>query len=409
MCGSSMREILSRKTIGLAVGLAFAVLLVGCDGMGPADRTQPSPDAEAMQREVDAALVIPNLSERFIALGATLSGLTAENAPGAGAAYAENIIIVRGCEVRPFASAWGRLDPAAAIEFALNLQRHGSQRRREAISEVVASWAAIGEGKDAMDFLATLAPGSEDQRVVARNLATGLAGLGNWDGAIRVLGGIPDGEPRDMLLFKVYRELLRTEPDGIRNFVDSIPVDAPNNLKAKAFARSLALLASLNPDYAREWFQKHMLTDYATGEAIKNILDGLVIQDPSEAVRWLASVPPSAARDDGLRDAAYRWLKGNPGDAYEYLRPQLHKAEFAPAIFPFAQFMILQDPKDAVDWARRVPHPVERYKVLTQALIKWGRIDRRAVVQWVRETPEVDEAVRKEVVKALKIEPHELT
>jgi hypothetical protein len=55
------------------------------------------------------------------------------------------------------------------------------------------------------------------------------------------------------------------------------------------------------------------------------------------------------------------------------------------------------------------PHPVERYKVLTQALIKWGRLDRKAVVQWVRETPEVDEAVRKEVVKALKIEPHELT
>jgi hypothetical protein len=400
-----------RKTHSLPVSLTFALvtgLLLGCDGMGSAPGATASLNAEQMQREVGIALAHSNLSERFIALGAVLSELTAENAPGAGAAYAENIVIVQSCEIRPFASAWGRLDASAAIDFALNLRRRGSQRRREAISEVVASWAALGEGKAALDFLATLPSESEDRRVVANNLATALAALGNWEASIVVLGEIPDNEPRDMLLFKVFRELMRTDPDGIRNFVDLIPPDAPNNLKAKAFERALSLIVSLNVEYARNWFDEHVFTDYASGGAITQMLNGLVIQNPSEALRWLVNMPPSSDRDAGLRDAAYRWLKSDPSGAYAYLRPELHRAEFAPAIFPFAQYMILQDPRDAVDWARRVPHAQERFRVLTQALLRWGRIDRKAVVQWVRATPGVDESVRQEVIDVLEIKSHEL-
>jgi len=273
----------------------------------------------------------------------------------------------------------------------------------------VASWAAQGEGKAAIDFLASLPPESEDRRVVANNLAAALAAFGNWEASIVVLGEIPDNEPRDMLLFKVFRELMRTEPDGIRNFVDSIPPDAPNNLKAKAFERALSLLVSLDAEYARKWFGEHIFSDYASGGAITQMLNGLVIQDPPGALRWLVSMPPSLERDEGLRDAAYRWLKSDPSGAYAYLRPELHRPEFAPAIFPFAQYMILQDPRDAVDWARRVPHAKERFRVLTQALLRWGRIDRKAVVQWIKETPGVDESVREEVIEMLEIKPHELT
>ena len=120
-------------------------------------------------------------------------------------------------------------------------------------------------------------------------------------------------------------------------------------------------------------------------------------------------MPPSAERDDGLRDATYRWLKSNPGAAYAYLRPELHRPEFAAAIFPFAQFMIRQDPKDAVDWAIRVPHAFERGRVLTQALVKWGRIDRQAVIQWIRQTPDMQESVLEKVIDILEIKPHELT
>ena len=106
-----------RKALGLVVGAGLAVfagLPLGCEGMDPATRSVLS--AEEMQREIEGVLAIPNLSERFIALGAVLSGLTTENAPGAGVAYSENLIVVRACEMRPFANAWGRLDPLVEDE-----------------------------------------------------------------------------------------------------------------------------------------------------------------------------------------------------------------------------------------------------------------------------------------------------
>ena len=366
-------------------------------------------DADDMRAAMSAAIEVPNLGERFVAIGSLLRELTPKNAPGAGEAYREDLFLVRSCEMRPFASVWGGLDPDTAIQWAVSLQAIGNQRRREAISEVLASWVLLDQGKAAKEFLATFAYDHPDRRLVANNLITGLVTSPYPEQAIPILATIPDDSARDMLFFRILLERMRSDLNGIRDFVDAIPEDAPNNLKATAFERGLAMIVSLDPQYAVEWYNQHKLKHYSGGAAIGSMVTGLADNQPEYALPWLAGLPPSQERDDGLREAVYTWLMHKPEAANAYLRSELHREEMAVAIFPYAQWMMGQNPREAVEWARRVPHPIERTRALTQALILWGRGDRAGVILWLRETPGVNERVLDTVTDLLKISEQDLS
>ncbi len=387
------------------MALTAGGFLLACQAGGPGS----SADAEEMRAAMSAALEVPNLGERFVAIGSLLRELTAENAPGAGEAYREDLFLIRSCEMRPFASLWGGLDPDTAIQWAVSLAAIGNQRRREAISEVLASWVLVDQGKAAKEYLATFAYNHPDRRLVANNLITGLVTSPYPEQAIPVLMTLPDDETREMLLFRILLERMRSDIDGIRDFVDAVPEDAPNNLKATAFERGLAMIVSLNPEYAVEWYNQHRLKNYSGGPAIASMVTGLADNAPEYALPWLAGLPPSQERDDGLREAVYTWLKQEPESANTYLRSELHREEMAAAIFPYAQWMMSQNPVEAVEWARRVPHPIERTRALTQALILWGRMDRPAVILWLRETPGVNEHILDTVTDLLKISQQELS
>ena len=391
-----------RATIML---LTAGGLLLGCQAGGRGSAM----DADEMQAAMSAALEVPNLGERYVAIASLLGKMTPENAPGAGEAYREDLFIVRSCEMRPFASVWGGLDPDTAIEWAVNLQALGNQRRREAISEVLGSWVLMDQGKAASEFLATIEYHHPDRRLVANNLITGLATSPYPNQAIPVLASLPDDDNRDMLLFRILLERMRRNLHGIRDFVDAVPEDAANNLKAKAFERGLAMIVGLNPQYAMEWYSHQKVKAYTGGGAIASMVSGLATNDPEYALPWLAGLPPSQERDDGLRDAVYSWLQSRPEDASAYLRGELYKEEMAVAIFPYAQWMMGQDAKEAVEWARRVPHPTERTRALTQALVLWGRSDRNGVILFLREAPEVNEHVLDTVTDLLNIKPQELS
>ncbi len=388
--------------------LVFAGLsMISCRGEESAPR--PELGREAMKAQMSEAIRIPKLSPRFIAIGSLLEQLTAENAPGAGEAYAEDLILVRSCEMRPFASAWAEIDPETALDYAIGLKRIGSQRRREAISETVTAWAGQDRGKGAKAYLASLEPDSDDYRVVISNTIMGLAASGLASEATPLLASMPADDTREMLLFRVLLELVRSDAKQVRVWVDSIPVDAPNDLKATAFERAMALTIGLNPDYALDWFKANQFTDYANGKTIATLLKGLVEADPGTALTWLLELPNSADRDEAVREAAYLWLKAYPAEANEFLRENLHRSELRTAIFPYAQFMIKEDHVQAVEWALRVPVPFERARVLSQALVVWGHRDRPAVLKWLKEHREVDDPVLESVTDRLKIEPREIS
>ena len=390
------------------VALMSTLVLTACQDSG-LEQARPKLDADTMKTRVSEALQERVMSKRYIAIAKALEELTIENASGAGAAYSEDILLVRSCEMRPFTYAWAAIDAEAAVDYSLNLRITGSQRRREAISESVRSWTNHDQGAGAMAYLATLDPSTDDYRVVSQNTVMGLAEGGHPELANGLISSLEDNDTRDMLVFRVLIELLRGEPDAIKNWVNSIPSDAPNNLKATAFERAMALIVGLNPTYAMEWFQENQFTDYAGGKAIATILKGLVETRPEDALAWVMSLPPSDARNEAVRDAAYNWLKAYPEPASEFLRANLHLPELTDAIFPYAQYMIKADHVQAVDWALRVPVPYERVRVLSQALIVWGRRDRPAVIEWLKANPEIDEPALETVVDLLSIEPRELS
>lgn len=389
--------------------LSSLVLLALTSCQAPSSDQAPALNRNEMQSEIAEALKISSMSKRFIAIGALLNSITPENAPGAGEAYAANLYGVRSCEMRPFAHAWASVDADAAVEYSLNLTTSGGQRRREAISESVRAWTAQDRGAGAKVFLAGLDPSSDDYRVVINNTVIGLAEGGYPSEATPLLASLNPDETREMLIFKLMLELFRTDYTQVRAWVDSIPEDAANELKITAFERAMALGMTIDPQSALGWYEEHQFTDYAGTEAIATILKAYVETSPSEALAWLIQLPPSQARSDAVRDAAYTWLKTAPDDASPFLRANLNRPEMVTAIFPYAQFMIKEDWVEAVEWARRVPIPFERARVLSQALVVWGHRDRPAVIEWLKEHPEVDEPIFEAVTDQLKVKPQELS
>ena len=79
--------------------------------------------------------------------------------------------------------------------------------------------------------------------------------------------------------------------------------------------------------------------------------------------------------------------------ARQTLGGMLIREEMAPAIFPFAQFMVSQDLPEAADWAIRVPNRFESMKVLKQVGRRWGDSDYSAASAWLAQQ-ELSEEVK---------------
>ena len=361
----------------------------GCGRQGGPNPTRVSLSADELEVQVLDAISEPGVFKRFVGLSNALSNMTSENAPGAAAAYQARLAHLTGSEMRPMIDAWVAIDQPAALEWALSIKM--LPRRREAVSQAIYSWIALDDGHGAQAYVKALpASDSNDYVIVRNNFIKGTAAVGNPQLASDVLEAMPDDETRDYLVAQGMLDLLRRSPVMLKEFVDAMPDDTGNNLKAAAFSGALGLLALSQPEEAARWYDENAVSAYSSEDSVAAIGNAWVKSDPEAAFAWIISTPPSTARAKAVRDGAYYWLKRDPRGARQTLGGMLIREEMAPAIFPFAQFMVSQDLPEAADWAIRVPNRFESMKVLKQVGRRWGDSDYSAASAWLaqQELPE---------------------
>jgi len=156
------------------------------------------------------------------------------------------------------------------------------------------------------------------------------------------------------------------------------------------------LVAQSDPESAAAWYEKEGYQDYVRGDTFALILVEWIKFDPVAAMEWAIRQPPSDARDAAVRGAIYRWQMDDSETSEPWIREHISDPAMEVALYPFAQWLVYQNPVEALAWALRVPQKMERYYVVQQSFLRWRRVDQEAAMAWL-ETADLPDDLRSEI------------
>lgn len=391
-----------------AIGAIF-LIVAGCSpgdsdapAVAPAERPGPeaSIDAQAMEDALARALANPDSLDRIDAVAGLMRKLDATNLPGAIEAYDAAAGGLDRDEVKLFANAWARIDSRAALEHFTRFR--APQIGQSAISEVINYWTRHGGAEDAREFaLASLGMGRSDGQTLRNTVVDatvqGLAGARQHEALTEMLAGFPADENRSWLITQALLEQYRSGPDEVRGWVDSIPWDAPNDLKLDALRGGIGSLAKADGAAAASWYES-VEERLPPGSFLELIAEGWAPAEPLAAIEWLQKRPESEPRLLALRTAAYAYLKADGKAASEWITARLADPAIDAAMrFPLTNYMMTVDLQAALKLAERIPAQGEKIGSLKQILGIWGKTDQAAVDRYMAEQGvpiEVERAVR---------------
>ena len=376
----------SRLGLGLVVFL-IALLFLACEQeSGPTRSVSPKLTASQMNASISEALQDENPVLRMKVLSTALVGLNAGNVEGAGEAFKTHVSLVGEFDIYPFMSQWATFDPEAAMEFATASLRAGLWRRR-GYKSVVNSWVASGGANEAFAYGEALKEaGSPIGQAIENNLIEALILNGDFEVGMPLLEKMPEGSSRNATLLSLTFELARKW--GLEKLVawaNSIPEDAPNDLKGVVLSQVLMVLAKTEPERAAALYEGVKYEDFVRGDAMALIALEWLKYDPYAAMAWVVGQPPSDARDAAVRGAVYRWQMDDSERSEPWLREHLADPAMAVALYPFAQWMVYQNPVEALSWGFRIPDKQERFYVIQQSFVGWRREDPVAAMAWYEE------------------------
>ena len=360
------------------------LLLLACEQeTGSTRSVSPELTASQMNASISEALQDENPVWRMKLLSTALVGLNASNVEGAAEAFKTHVSVVGEFDIHPLMSQWATFDPEAALEFATVSLRAGLWRRR-GYKSVVTAWVASGGAEEAFAFSETLKEeGASISQAIESNLIEALILNGDFEVGMPLLEQLPEGTERNALLLSLTFELARQKGlDALVEWTNSIPEDAPNNLKGTVFSQVLTILAKAQPERAAALYDEARYEDFVRGDAMALIASEWLVYDPYGAMEWVTGQPPSDARDAAVRGTVYRWQMDDSERSEPWLREHLSDPSMAVALYPFAQWMVYQNPVEALAWGMRIPDTQERFYVMQQSFVRWRREDPVAAMAW---------------------------
>jgi len=386
----------------------MALFLLACEresgSTQPASKVAQELTESQMNVSVSEALQDKDPVWRMKLLSTALVALDPDNVEGAADAFKTHRSTVSEFDIYPFMSQWGTFDPKAALEFATASLREGLWRRT-GYEAVVQAWVASGGGQEAFAFSKAL---REEESPIANAIETDLVEAlivnGDFELGLPIIERMPEGTSRNSFLLGMVFEIARQKDlDTLVEFSNSIPEDAPNNLKGAVLSQVLGVLAKTDPERAAALYDEVRYEDFVRGDAQALIASEWIHQDPFATMEWVLSQPPSDSRDAAVRGAVYRWQMDDSERSEPWLREHLSDPAMAVALYPFSQWLVYRNPVEALAWGMRIPDKRERFYVIQQSFVRWRREDPVSAMAWF-EAAELPVVLREDLEGLIRME-----
>jgi len=326
-----------------------------------------------------------------------LEGLDRANLIGALDAYEARLDTTGQHEVRLFLHAWGRIDPAGALE---HVAAWRSGKRDHAVSALAFEWARIHPqvAADALGRTDASIVDAAAPSLVQGWAISGQAGVEDWIADRR------HGSERTRLVATLVAERIRAgRHDDVIAWAESVPPGAHENLKREVFKRVSNQLGAEDPERTAAWLAPHLGNPYARA-SMRELLRKWLPADPDAAWAWIAAKPASPERYDAIESGTLTWLRRDRQAAEQWIRTTdrspLHDASLA----AIADELVKSNPPEALDWASQIQDESLRLQALTRVGKIWARKAPDSARTWLR-TSSLDADTRRQLRAAIGIRP----
>jgi len=339
---------------------------------------------------IRAALAEKDGLDRAEQTARVLQQLDPENVLEVAAVYDRMINILDELDIRPFAIAWARFDPAAALDHIIGWPF--LDKKKMGAGAVIETWAMRDPVGALEAYKQTSARHSELAEDLFINMLTGWLYSGG-EGLNEYVAGLSNMR-QEAAITRVAGKLMRSGgANATIPWVDSILRDEsyPNRFKKRVFLRGIRIVGRFDPERAAAWAMEHEGQGYAA-DGPRIVAGRWGSRDGPAAMQWVRDHPAVERLGPAVREGFRTWLESDRQGAVKWLESETLTAFHDPAIGFYARGLSNRAPEKAIVWCERILDSELRLRCLKSTAPKWYQRDAVAAETWLQQSPLDEEA-----------------
>jgi hypothetical protein len=379
------------------MGATIAVLLVGLAVGGGLGwwQAEARVDPEALEQEMAAAMRTVDPVARRRALLRAISKMRPETLPALRAGFEQEFRFADECAVAVFASAWAGFDPTTAFDVAVS-EWSNAGKRGQMTTEVAYVLGRTGRIDRAEHLISKLSLARVRYPTWA-GLVAGVIRSGDLERATEFLTQQPDSADRNRIIESFLEYFVLTQDlDGAMAWVDTIPLDAPRNLKKSVFRLTARWIGSVDPTRAVAWIESQPEGAEYAEFADLAVAEEWIEHDPPAAVEWVMAHTTPGDRDLPMRSILRRFIDHSPREAAIWMSQQEPLGDVELGIPSLVRELRKEDPAEALVWAERLSDQEDRERMIAFVAGQWMAEDPEAAGDWM-EAQELPEHIRQQI------------
>jgi len=281
-------------------------------------------------------------------------------------------------------SAWAKVDPFAALEYARNNTQGGY-----ASSTILASWASM-DPDAALRWAETNFDGTG-----ANPFLTGvIRGIAETDPAraTELLKGMPFSEQRGEALVGMMQHILKQGPEASRNWIMALDDD---RLREGAVMRMAEPLADIDPQGTADWLVKN--PGEASNRRLDDVYERWAGKDLDAALASINNLPTGPQKTNALGGVVSREASNDPKAALALLDRYPNDVDDG-VVRDFVRRAADKEPEMAANTISRINDEGQRNNAYQRMLWRWLETDMPKAQAFVQAHP-LPEQVTKMVAR----------
>jgi hypothetical protein len=270
-------------------------------------------------------------------------------------------------------SAWAKLDPMAALDFA-----KANTRSPFATNTILATWA-VNDPEAAINWAKSNHEG-ESANPYMPGIIRSLAAT-DPTRASQLLTEMPRSAERGQALDALLPHLLRQGTEVAKNWISGLTDEA---LRNGAMTRTAEKLAEIDPAGTAAW----LLTgpSDAKNETFDNVYTAWVAKDKQAALSSLAALPAGEDRSNALRGAIRKMATENPSEAAALMNRYPGDVNDR-LVRNYVWHSFDKDPGAAIGQIARMTDANDRDRTYARTVGAWLERDPAAATSWMQVNP----------------------